>query len=237
MPSSHLESEDGSGNDTQVDCHSDDIPITDISEERPTLVKVISEEDLVAEKYTVDDIVLPLPGSRIIYPLNDFGQVYHDLAKKDEICLTESVHNSKEFSLTNMTGAYRRVFQKPKDFEWELINYTDINKPLAETDWDIIVKSNAATFVRDSNEKEQSNCKLKAGEFDNDTELSAGTGETKSHIEENIQIDESLGASTTQESQMALKLSFTLSASSYATMAIRELLKTSTSVAFHKALN
>lgn len=24
----------------------------------------------------------------------------------------------REFSITNMTGAYRRVFQKPKDFEW-----------------------------------------------------------------------------------------------------------------------
>ncbi|KAG6647238.1 hypothetical protein CIPAW_07G064900 [Carya illinoinensis] len=36
---------------------------------------------------------------------------------------------------------------------------------------------------------------------------------------------------------MALKLSFTLPSSCYATMAIRELLKTSTSVAFHKTLN
>ncbi|KAE8734678.1 mitochondrial import inner membrane translocase subunit tim23-like [Hibiscus syriacus] len=43
--------------------------------------------------------------------------------------------------------------------------------------------------------------------------------------------------SNSQEPQKALKLAFTLPASCYATMAIRELLKTSTSVAFHKTLN
>ncbi|KAI3473679.1 hypothetical protein Pfo_031525, partial [Paulownia fortunei] len=241
MSSSHLECEDGSGNDTEVDCHLDNISITDLSEVRNMLVKVISQEDIVAEKYKIDDIVLPLPGSRITYPLNDIGKIYHDLAKKDGISLTESAHNSKEFSLTNMTGAYRRVFQKPKDFEWELLNYKDINIPLAETDWDIIAKSSAATFVRDSHNKEQiklqNGWRSKADNFDNEIELSAGTGETKSDRDDGIQIEESLGAIKTQESQMALKLSFTLPASCYATMAIRELLKTSTSVAFHKALN
>ncbi|KAK6136520.1 hypothetical protein DH2020_029756 [Rehmannia glutinosa] len=193
MTSSHLNWEDDSGNDTQVDCHLDDISITDLSEVKSMSVKAICDEDIVAEKYTIDDIVLPLPG---------------------------------EFSLTNMTGAYRRVFQKPKDFEWELLNYKDPNIPLAETDWDIISKSSSpSTFVRDSDEKEQIKCQA---DCDNEIELVAGTGETKSDIQ--IEEESLAAASKTQESEMALKLSFTLPASCYATMAIRELLKTSTSV-------
>lgn len=218
MIAPRLEGEGDNGDDTHIDCHLEDISVTDLPEVKDASIKVISEEDIAAKKYTIDDIVLPLPGSRVSYPSNEIGKIYHDLADKDGISLTESAHNSKEFSLTYMTGAYRRVFQKPKDYEWDLLKYTDPNLPLAETDLDIIAKSRASTFVKDSDEKK------------NLHDLSAGE-------KDDTQTKESLGASVTQESQTALKLSFTLPASCYATMAIRELLKTSTSVAFHKALN
>ncbi|KAI3691248.1 hypothetical protein L2E82_49509 [Cichorium intybus] len=169
-------------NDSLEDSHLDE---TDAH-----LTEVVNKEDILSGNFKVTDIVLPLPGSRVIYPQNDIQQYYQELADKDGVSLTESMHNVKEFSLTSMTGAYRRVFGNAKDFEWELIKYTDVSIPLAVTDLDIVLKAN-----------------------------------------ENEVKKESLG------DQLALKLSFTLPASSYATMAIRELLKTSTSVAFHKTLN
>ncbi|CAH1427928.1 unnamed protein product [Lactuca virosa] len=137
------------------------------SEGTCTSVKVVNKEDILSGNYTVSDVVLPLPGSRVIFPNNDIQQYYQDLADKDGVSLMESMHNG--VSLTSMTGAYRRVFGKAKDFEWELIKYTDVSIPLATTDLDIVSKANEA--------------------------------------------------------------------SCYATMAIRELLKTSTSTAFHKTLN
>ncbi|KAL7157781.1 hypothetical protein ABFS83_02G099900 [Erythranthe nasuta] len=238
---SNSECEGGNGNDTHDDCHVDELSVIDLSEARNTVVKVISEEDIAAGTYTIDDIVLPLPGSRITYPLNDIGKIYHDIARKDDISLTDGAHNSKEFSFTSITGAYRRVFQKPKDFEWELLKYTDANIPLAETDIDIIAKSGTSTSVRDSNDEEQiklqNGCSSKSENLDDKIEQLVGSEETESVREEDIHIEESRGAPKAQESQMALKLSFTLPSSCYATMAIRELLKTSTSVAFHKALN
>ncbi|KAG6423187.1 hypothetical protein SASPL_113575 [Salvia splendens] len=230
---SPLECEDEAGDDdTHIDCNLEDIPVADLSEVKNASVKVISEEDIAAEKYSIEDIVLPLPGSRVSYPSNEIGKIYNDLAKKDGISLTENGFQGllspvyiaccvfREFSLTNMTGAYRRVFQKPKDFEWELLKYTDPNLPLAETDMDVIAKSRASRIVRDSDEKENPHgCRPEAENCNNETNISA-----------NVKDDTQTETSESQESQTALKLGFTLPASCYATMAIRELLKTSTSV-------
>ncbi|KAI3687207.1 hypothetical protein L1987_80901 [Smallanthus sonchifolius] len=188
--------EEAGCNDSSENNHLDEADVL-AAEGSCTLVKVISKEDVASGQYTCTDVVLPLPGSRVIYPQNDIEQYYQDLANKDGVSLTECTHNVKEFSLTSMTGAYRRVFGKAKDFEWELIKYRDASIPLTMTDLDMVTKAS-----------------------------STPNGEAM------LKEEESLG-----EQQLALKLSFTLAASSYATMAIRELLKTSTSVAFHKALN
>lgn len=226
--------------DDTYDCsHLDETSGTDLLERKNTLVKVVTVEDMSTGNYTVDDVVLPMPGSRVIFPTNEIAKVYHDLAKKDAINLTESVHRVKEFSITSMTGSYRRVFQKPLDFEWELLTYNDSNKPLAETDLDKISKTGSTNIIK---QEEQ-------GKGDEDNDLSdctklpvcsrnsiALSSDTNEESEREVE-SEQVSGSNWQETQMALKLSLTLPASCYATMAIRELLKTSTSVAYHKTLN
>ncbi|CAL2269459.1 unnamed protein product [Prunus armeniaca] len=229
---------DENGNDTLDPIDLDDISGTNLPEERLNLVKVscvqaVTAEDILSGNYTIDDVVLPMPGSRVIFPENDIAHVFHDLAKKDAISLTESVHNVKEFSITSMTGSYRRVFQKPMDFEWEILKYIDGNKPLVDTDFDKIAKTKSSGLNEDGrlhDKTKQSEC------LDNDIGLQTDDNGAKVKGEELPQA-ESLCDTNPQETQTALKLSFTLPASCYATMAIRELLKTSTSVAFHKTLN
>ncbi|KAF3657651.1 putative F-box protein-like [Capsicum annuum] len=206
------ECEDVNGNNMDDYSNLDETSETDLPEERNIPVKVINEEDLKS--------------------------VYRDLAQKDGISLTETAHKIKEFSITNMTGAYRRVFQKPKDFEWELLSYTDGTVPLADTDLDVIAKSVKKSKVREedsANGSEELPAESSAISVGGDMVTGKGH-EEKINSESGMQSEKSHSGGNA-ESQMALKLSFTLPASCYATMAVRELLKTSTSVAFHKSLN
>ncbi|XP_012492856.1 uncharacterized protein LOC105804700 [Gossypium raimondii] len=237
------EHEDNSLEDA-YDCGQlDEISGKDLPLEKNNLVKVITASDISTGNYNIEDVVLPMPGSRIIYPMNEVADVYHDMAKKDGISLTESVHNIKEFSITSMTGSYRRVFQKPIDFRWDLLSYTDGNLALSETDIDKIAKTKPVNPVKEENPtngtegEEPFNHLEQLESFEDEKKFSTDDNEVEVSREAEHPQVHSPPDLNSLEPQKALKLAFTLPASCYATMAIRELLKTSTSVAFHKTLN
>ncbi|AAG51420.1 unknown protein; 78996-83414 [Arabidopsis thaliana] len=215
-----LTSEHNESSEEALDCDQvDDTAVVDLPAERSDLVKVVSIEDLEAGTYSTSDIVLPLPGSRVIYPSNDIAEIYHDLAKK--YCF-------REFSITSMTGGYRRVFQKPIDFEWELLTYTDSNKPLAETDLDRIPMNKPVEKVGSTEEIEDESMKSDTNPHD------SGETNLKDQTDSN-EAEKDTGNPDSEQTQMALKMALTLPSSCYATMAIRELLKTSTSVSTQTA--
>ncbi|KAG8055229.1 hypothetical protein GUJ93_ZPchr0001g32437 [Zizania palustris] len=60
-------------------------------------VKIVDSEDLLKSQYTFEDVVVPLPGSETLFPGNEVAGIYHKMAEKDGINLSESVHgvNSK----------------------------------------------------------------------------------------------------------------------------------------------
>ncbi|XVF06287.1 hypothetical protein REPUB_Repub06bG0034400 [Reevesia pubescens] len=237
------EHEDNSFEDAYDGSQLDEISGTDLPEGKNNLVKAITAADISTGNYTIEDVVLPMPGSRTIYPMNDIADVYHEMAKKDRISLTESVHNIKEFSVTSMTGSYRRVFQKPIDFQWELLSYTDGNIALSETDLDKFAKTKPVNLVKEEKSThgteglEPFDKMEQLESFEDDKKFSTDNDEEEGSREAEPPQIHSLPNSNSQGTQNALKLAFTLPASCYATMAIRELLKTSTSVAFQKTLN
>jgi tRNA pseudouridine13 synthase len=130
-----------------------------------------------------------------------------------------------------MKGGYRRVIQRPIDFEWDLITYTDEKIPLVETDLDVLSKTKPLE-VNELLSDGISSCTS----HDSGLEASLDASESINGASLVVAEAKSIGSSDMLE-KLAIKLAFTLPASSYATMAIRELMKTSTSVAHQKTLN
>ncbi|XP_044977216.1 pseudouridylate synthase 7 homolog isoform X4 [Hordeum vulgare subsp. vulgare] len=95
-----------------------DIFVETLPEETIQSVKIADSEDLLKAVYTLEDVVLPLPGSETLFPGNEVAGIYHEIANKDGISLTKSIHGVKEFSITSMKGGYRRVLQRPIDCKW-----------------------------------------------------------------------------------------------------------------------
>jgi len=214
-----LETDDGHTNSIEIDLCSEAQP-----EESIQSVKIVDSGDLLKGIYTFDDVVLPLPGSQALFPGNEVAEIYHEMARKDGISLTENAHGVKEFSITSMKGGYRRVFQRPIGFEWELMTYTDDSSSLAETDLDVLSRTKPKEANELSNQESQD-------KLEKAPDTSVPTNRSSS------QENKLIGCPDTSPEKLALKLAFTLPASCYATMAIRELLKTSTSVAYQKTLS
>jgi tRNA pseudouridine13 synthase len=67
----------------------------DIIELSEGQVKILTKEDDF-EKYSIHDLVFPLPGSDVQYPNNEFGEeCYSELLNKDGIKLTDFDHHHK----------------------------------------------------------------------------------------------------------------------------------------------
>ncbi|XP_052155885.1 uncharacterized protein LOC127773754 [Oryza glaberrima] len=219
--------------DDQINSSDIDLCSETLPEETIQSVKIVDSEDLLKGVYSFEDVVLPLPGSQALFPGNGIADIYHELAKKDGISLTENAHGVKEFSITSMKGGYRRVFQRPIDFEWELMTYTDDTASLAETDLDVLSR-NKPTKAKEVNETISSAI---SNAQSHDSKVAGPLDSSMPGSETGLVEEKSVGSSDMLARKLAIKLAFTLPASSYATMAIRELLKTSTSVTYQKTLD
>ncbi|KAG0545958.1 hypothetical protein BDA96_02G406400 [Sorghum bicolor] len=216
--------------DSHVNSSEMEMSCETLPEEKIQSVKIVDSEDLLKAVYSFEDVVLPLPGSETLFPGNEVARIYHEIAKKDGISLIESAHGIKDFSITSMKGGYRRILQRPIDFEWDLMTYTDDNTPLVPTDLDVlseIQSSETNELLSDGTcSCPSSDSQLQVSVVTSGPTIEASSAETKS-----------IGILDLSPEKLAVKLEFTLPASSYATMAIRELTKTSTSVACQKTLN
>ena len=78
---------------------------------------VVTEEEAAAGAYTMDDVVLPLPGAQVVLPRHASADVYRELAAQGGVSLDASPHCQAEFCITSLPGAYRHVLYRPTDLK------------------------------------------------------------------------------------------------------------------------
>lgn len=155
-------------------------------------IHVVTEDELA--KYSLEDVVLPLVGKQTTLPSNESGKLFDEVLEK--LGLTRDVFvNVKDRSL-DVSGDYRKLICHPKDFDHEIVEYSDSLQPLLQTD------------------------------------LMSLHG-----IKTTDQLQESSTENETKSKLIAMNVGFTLPPSSYATIALRELMKKPTSSEFQKVLS
>lgn len=103
------------------------------------LSKVQEVETVTAEnisKYTIYDVVLPLPGYDVIYPehLKDY---YQELLS--EHGLSKEMPKQRVATYT-LSGNYRCILQRATNMTWKTLRYNDQNDTLIRSDFEEILK-------------------------------------------------------------------------------------------------
>ena len=110
-------------------------------------VKILGPDDV--DKYTIFDVIMPLPGTDVAYPEGPLGEKYREFLRLDGldpnnfqrkqrqvsyICVTDSAYRfPRDYTLG---GSYRKIIHLPKQISWTTMRYTDPDVALAQSDED-----------------------------------------------------------------------------------------------------
>jgi len=152
-------------------------------------VHIVTGEDIKEKRYSLEDVVVPVVGSRTLFPTNALVSVIKQLFS--DIGVTLDMFKGIKDKDIQVCGDYRKMIIHPKDFDYTIKEYYDPLQPLLQTD------------------------------------LMKLQGE-----------DIAISPPTSDESPklIAMIVGFTLPSSSYATIALRELMKSPTSNEFQRQL-
>ncbi|KAH9507458.1 multisubstrate pseudouridine synthase 7 [Bulinus truncatus] len=89
------------------------------------------------DKYSLLDVVLPLPGYDVIYPENEVKEWYKSTLEADGLDINKMKRPQKDYSLP---GAYRHIVVRPSEVTWSHHHYEDYTLPLVLSDLDLVNK-------------------------------------------------------------------------------------------------
>ncbi|KAL7746413.1 multisubstrate pseudouridine synthase 7 [Sorochytrium milnesiophthora] len=148
-------------------------------------VIVLTDELIATGRYSMFDVVMPIPGCRVHLPRHAAGQMIADMLQADGLSLSSLKNKQNVF---NLPGGYRAVVTKAKELEYRFARYSDSNKALVVSDMGRLGRTEASVDEEPNGE------------------------------------------------HLALIIKFQLPTSAYATMALREIMRTDTSAGHHSGM-
>ncbi|KAG5288974.1 pseudouridine synthase [Histoplasma capsulatum G186AR] len=156
--------------------------------------RALTAEEAASGKYTIFDIVLPLPGFDILYPDNEMKAFYKDFMSSDRGGKLDPFDMRRSWKDISLSGGYRKLLSKPgAEYSFEVKAYANDDEQFVQTDLDKL--------------KESKNGHEKARRPEKVTEEVTG------------QVDKAAA------DKLAVIIKLQLGSSQYATMALRELMK------------
>jgi len=96
----------------------------------------ISKEEYIEyvedpSKYSVADVLIPIPGCKVKFPENEMKSWFVELLTEDNLTLDSFVNSVKTY---NLPGDYRHMLVKPWDVSWEVVGYDEPTEDLIVSD-------------------------------------------------------------------------------------------------------
>jgi tRNA pseudouridine13 synthase len=162
-----------------------------------TRARALTKEEADSGKYTIFEIVLPTPGYDILYPANEIAAFYKDFMASPRGGGLDPHDMRRPWRDVSLSGSYRKLLARPgKDISYEIKAYINEDEQFVQTDLD--------RLGRNANGQESN--KVDAPPPPDD--------QPQATVEE-----------ATAPKKLAVVLKLQLGSSQYATMALRELMK------------
>lgn len=162
----------------------------------------LTSDEAVSGRYNIFDVVLPLPGFDVVYPSNAIGQEYKTFMGSERGGGLDPYDMRRSWKDLSLSGGYRKMLARPKGYiGFEIKTYEKVEEQLVQTDLEQLLEA-------------------QRGE-QNSTEAQGGNAE---EAEVKTAEDNEAGDDVAKKN-IAVILRMQLGSSTYATMALRELMK------------
>ncbi|KAL8657313.1 MAG: hypothetical protein Q9226_002047 [Calogaya cf. arnoldii] len=195
-----------------------------------TRARALTESELASPdcKVTIFDIVLPTPGYDILYPANDSAKIYKDFMASEEGGGLDPYDMRRKWKDVSLSGSYRKLLAKPlKEVVWEVKAYgaKGDDEQFVETDGDRMEKSRHRDRLQGDKRMGMKSDTAPNQDSATATDDAEGNAPEKPEDITSAAATDTVHQEVPRNDKIAVILNLQLGSSTYATMALRELMK------------